>query len=75
MLAWLKKILPKCSLSGKTSACRGRFAPPESTRRKTFTVQKNPYTMMVQSFKLKKQKPGQRPKKSQQKLFWKLGWK
>mmetsp|Transcript_31149 Transcript_31149/g.103068 ORF Transcript_31149/g.103068 Transcript_31149/m.103068 type:complete len:250 (-) Transcript_31149:519-1268(-) len=32
ILAWLKKMRPKCSLSGKTSACRGRLAPPESTR-------------------------------------------
>lgn len=31
ILAWLKKILPKWSLSGNTSACRGRLAPPEST--------------------------------------------
>ena len=31
MLAWLKKILPKCSRSGNTSAWRGRLAPPEST--------------------------------------------
>jgi hypothetical protein len=30
--AWLKKMRPKCSLSGKTSACIGRNAPPESTR-------------------------------------------
>ena len=30
--AWLKKIRPKCSRSGKTSACSGRKAPPESTR-------------------------------------------
>jgi hypothetical protein len=32
MRAWLKKIRPKCSRSGKTSSCRGRKAPPESTR-------------------------------------------
>ena len=31
ILAWLKKIRPKWSLSGKTSACLGKFAPPEST--------------------------------------------
>ena len=31
-LAWLKKIRPKCSLSGNTSSCIGRNAPPESTR-------------------------------------------
>ncbi len=30
--AWLKKIRPKCSRSGKTSDCSGRNAPPESTR-------------------------------------------
>ena len=30
--AWLKKIRPKWSRSGKTSAWRGRNAPPESTR-------------------------------------------
>ena len=30
--AWLKKMRPKCSRSGKTSACSGRKAPPESTR-------------------------------------------
>ena len=30
--AWLKKIRPKCSRSGKTSSCNGRKAPPESTR-------------------------------------------
>ena len=30
--AWLKKIRPKWSRSGKTSACSGRYAPPESTR-------------------------------------------
>src|SRR5215203_1316647 len=30
--AWLKKMRPKWSRSGKTSACRGRNAPPESTR-------------------------------------------
>ena len=32
MLAWLKKMRPKCSLSGNTSACSGRNAPPESTK-------------------------------------------
>jgi hypothetical protein len=32
MRAWLKKIRPKCSRSGNTSACSGRKAPPESTR-------------------------------------------
>ena len=32
MLAWLKKIRPKCSRSGNTSSWRGRLAPPESTR-------------------------------------------
>ena len=32
MRAWLKKMRPKCSRSGKTSACIGRNAPPESTR-------------------------------------------
>ena len=32
MFAWLKKIRPKCSRSGKTSSCSGRKAPPESTR-------------------------------------------
>ena len=32
MRAWLKKIRPKCSRSGKTSAWSGRNAPPESTR-------------------------------------------
>src|SRR5439155_1386914 len=32
MRAWLKKMRPKCSRSGKTSAWRGRKAPPESTR-------------------------------------------
>ena len=30
--AWLKKIRPKCSRSGKTSSWSGRNAPPESTR-------------------------------------------
>lgn len=30
--AWLKKIRPKWSRSGKTSSCIGRKAPPESTR-------------------------------------------
>ena len=30
--AWLKKMRPKCSRSGNTSACKGRNAPPESTR-------------------------------------------
>ena len=30
--AWLKKIRPKWSRSGKTSAWSGRNAPPESTR-------------------------------------------
>ncbi len=30
--AWLKKMRPKWSRSGKTSACNGRKAPPESTR-------------------------------------------
>ena len=30
--AWLKKIRPKCSRSGKISSCSGRNAPPESTR-------------------------------------------
>ena len=30
--AWLKKMRPKCSRSGKTSSCIGRKAPPESTR-------------------------------------------
>ena len=30
-LTWLKKMRPKCSRSGKTSAWRGRLAPPEST--------------------------------------------
>ena len=30
--AWLKKMRPKWSRSGKTSSCRGRKAPPESTR-------------------------------------------
>ena len=34
MLAWLKKILPKWFLSGNTSACLGRLAPPESTKNK-----------------------------------------
>ena len=32
MRAWLKKIRPKCSRSGKTSSWSGRNAPPESTR-------------------------------------------
>ena len=32
IVAWLKKIRPKCSRSGKTSSCIGRNAPPESTR-------------------------------------------
>ena len=32
IVAWLKKIRPKCSRSGKTSSCLGRNAPPESTR-------------------------------------------
>ena len=32
MVAWLKKMRPKCSRSGKTSSCLGRNAPPESTR-------------------------------------------
>ena len=32
IVAWLKKIRPKCSRSGKTSSCMGRNAPPESTR-------------------------------------------
>jgi hypothetical protein len=30
--AWLKKMRPKCSRSGKTSSWSGRNAPPESTR-------------------------------------------
>jgi hypothetical protein len=30
--AWLKKMRPKWSRSGKTSVWWGRFAPPESTR-------------------------------------------
>ena len=30
--AWLKKIRPKWSRSGNTSAWSGRYAPPESTR-------------------------------------------
>ncbi len=30
--AWLKKMRPKWSRSGKTSAWSGRNAPPESTR-------------------------------------------
>ena len=30
--AWLKKMRPKCSRSGKISAWLGRLAPPESTR-------------------------------------------
>jgi hypothetical protein len=30
--AWLKKMRPKWSRSGKTSSCNGRKAPPESTR-------------------------------------------
>ena len=30
--AWLKKIRPKWSRSGKTSSWSGRKAPPESTR-------------------------------------------
>jgi hypothetical protein len=29
MRAWLKKMRPKCSRSGKTSACKGRKAPPD----------------------------------------------
>lgn len=33
IVAWLKNVRPKCSLSGKTSAWRGKFAPPLSTRR------------------------------------------
>ena len=32
IVAWLKKIRPKCSRSGKTSSCSGKNAPPESTR-------------------------------------------
>jgi hypothetical protein len=32
MLAWLKKMRPKWSRSGKTSSWFGRLAPPESTR-------------------------------------------
>jgi hypothetical protein len=32
IVAWLKKMRPKCSRSGKTSSCMGRKAPPESTR-------------------------------------------
>jgi hypothetical protein len=32
IVAWLKKIRPKCSRSGKTSSCLGKKAPPESTR-------------------------------------------
>jgi hypothetical protein len=32
IVAWLKKMRPKCSRSGKTSSCIGRNAPPESTR-------------------------------------------
>ena len=32
MRAWLKKMRPKWSRSGKTSSCSGRKAPPESTR-------------------------------------------
>ena len=32
IVAWLKKIRPKCSRSGNTSSCSGRNAPPESTR-------------------------------------------
>ena len=31
IVAWLKNIRPKCSLSGKTLSCLGRLAPPEST--------------------------------------------
>mmetsp|Transcript_17240 Transcript_17240/g.49838 ORF Transcript_17240/g.49838 Transcript_17240/m.49838 type:complete len:219 (+) Transcript_17240:700-1356(+) len=34
MLAWLKKIRPKCIWSGNTSSCKGRNAPPESTKYK-----------------------------------------
>ena len=30
--AWLKKMRPKCSRSGKTLSCSGRKPPPESTR-------------------------------------------
>ena len=32
IVAWLKKIRPKCSRSGNTSSWSGRKAPPESTR-------------------------------------------
>ena len=32
IVAWLKKIRPKCSRSGNTSSWRGKKAPPESTR-------------------------------------------
>ena len=32
IVAWLKKIRPKCSRSGNTSSWRGRNAPPLSTR-------------------------------------------
>ena len=31
-IAWFLNILPKWSLSGNTSSCMGRNAPPESTR-------------------------------------------
>src|SRR5215210_6917616 len=36
--AWLKKMRPKWSRSGKTSAWSGRKAPPESTRYRQGTV-------------------------------------
>lgn len=32
IFAWLKNILPKCEISGNTSACLGKLAPPESTK-------------------------------------------
>ena len=32
IVAWLQKMRPKWSRSGKTSSCSGRKAPPESTR-------------------------------------------
>jgi hypothetical protein len=36
---WLKKMRPKWSLSGNTSAWRGRLAPPESTRYRQGSLQ------------------------------------
>ncbi len=41
--AWLKKMRPKWSLSGNTSACLGKLAPPESTKEKNRSELKKKY--------------------------------